>query len=322
MSKKVLVTGASGFLASQIVAHLVSKGKYEVRGTVRSLEKSKHLQKLFPQMKLYQADLLTEGSFDQAVKDVEIVFHTASPFQIANIKDPKKELIEPALQGTLNVLRSVDKTPSVRRVVLTSSVAASARGKPPSHVYSEKDWNRDSTETKEPYPYSKTVAEESAWKFAEGKNWKLSTILPSFILGAPLSDRIDAVSVGAIKNLLEGKHHEKDSGWAVGAVSIHDVAEAHILAAEKKEAIGQRYFVTSTKSFSRQDLNQILIQSGEFKNYPLDKNTFVPPKGGFNYSNSKVQKDLGLKITPVDQTVVEMGKALVKLNIVKLTGKL
>jgi len=223
------------FLASQIVAHLVSKGKYEVRGTVRSLEKSKHLQKLFPQVKLYQADLLTEGSFDQAVKGVEIVFHTASPFQVANIKDPKKELIEPALQGTLNVLRSVDKTPSVRHVVLTSSVAAAARGKPPSHVYSEKDWNRDSSETKEPYPYSKTIAEEAAWNFAKGKKWTLTTILPSFILGAPLSDRIDAVSVQAIKTLLEGKHQETASAWAVGAVSVHDIAEAHILASEKKK---------------------------------------------------------------------------------------
>jgi len=321
MAKKVLVTGASGFLASQIVAHLVAKGKYEVRGTVRSLEKSKHLQKLFPQVTLYQADLLTEGSFDQAVKDVEVVFHTASPFQ-TNIKDPKKELIEPALQGTLNVLRSVDKTPSVRRVVLTSSVAASARGKPPSHVYSEKDWNRDSTETKEPYPYSKTVAEEAAWKFAEGKKWKLSTILPSFILGAPLSDRIDAVSVQAVKNLLEGKHHEKEPGLAVGAVSIHDIATAHILAAEKNEAINQRYFVTSTRSYSRQDLNDLLIQSGEFKNFPLDKNIFVKSKGGFNYDNSKVQRELGLQFSPVDKTVVEMGKALVKLNIVKLPSKL
>jgi len=100
----VLVTGASGYLASQIVAHLVSKKKYEVRGTVRSLEKAKHLQKLFPEVKLFEADLLKDGSFEAALKDVEIVFHTASPFQFA-VKDAEKDLIEPALKGTLNVLK-------------------------------------------------------------------------------------------------------------------------------------------------------------------------------------------------------------------------
>jgi len=317
----VLVTGASGFLASQIVSHLVAKGKYDVRGTVRSLEKSQHLKELFPQVSLFQADLLTEGSFDKALKDVEIVFHTASPFQTV-VTDPKKDLVDPALNGTLNVLRAVDKTPSVRRVILTSSVAASARGKPPGHVYSEKDWNRESSLTKEPYPYSKAVAEEAAWKFSEGKKWTLTTILPSFILGAPLSTRIDAISVQAVKNLLEGKHQETAAGMAVGAVSVHDIAEAHILAAEKKEAIGQRFFVTSTTSFSRENLNEILVKSGEFKGFPLHKNSFKPPSGRFAYDNSKVQKVLGLRLTPPNEALVEMGKQLIKLGIVKTPSKL
>jgi len=267
---KVLVTGASGYLASQIISHLVSKKKYEVRGTVRSLEKAKHLQKLFPEVKLYEADLLKEGSFEHALQDVEIVFHTASPFQIV-VKDPQKEIIEPALKGTLNVLKSVDKIKSVRRVVLTSSAAAIARGKPVDYRYSEKDWNQSSTATTEPYPYSKTVAEKTAWEFSEGKHWKLATICPTFILGPPLSDRIDAVSVQAIKSLLEGTHQDKAPAMAFGAVNIDDVAEAHIAAAEKKEAAGQRYLITSSEGYTREDFNHILIQSKEFKQFPLEK---------------------------------------------------
>jgi len=318
---KVLVTGASGYLASQIVNHLVKKKKYEVRGTVRSLEKAKHLQKLFPEVKLYEADLLKEGSFEEALKDVEIVFHTASPFQLV-VKDPQKDLIEPALNGTLNVLKSVDKTKSVRRVVLTSSSAAIARGKPADYRYSEKDWNESSTATSEPYPYSKTIAERTAWKFSEGKHWTLATICPTFILGEPLSDRIDAVSVNTVKSLLEGKLQEKAPSFAFGAINVHDVAEAHIAAAEKKEAAGQRYQVTSAEAVSRGDINQILIKSGEFKEFPLHKNEIPEPKLRFRYDNTKVQKELGIKLTPIPETVVTMAKSLIKLKIVKLPAKL
>jgi len=141
-------------------------------------------------------------------------------------------------------------------------------------------------------------------------------------LGEPLSDRIDAVSVQAIKLLLEGKHEETVGGNAFGAVSLHDIAEAQILAAEKKEAINQRYLVTSTKAYSRQDYNDILIQSGEFKNFPLNKNTFKPVRHTFLYDNSKAKKELGLVFTPMDKTIIDMAKALIKLNIVKLPAKL
>jgi len=317
----VLVTGASGYVASELVRQLIGKG-YAVRGTVRSLHNAKHLQKLFPEVKLVQADLLKDGSFDEAVSGVQVVFHTASPFPAGPVKDPQRELIDPALQGTLNVLRSVDKSPSVRRVVLTSSVAAIARGKPAEYVYSEKDWNTVSTVEKEGYARSKTVAEEAAWKFSKGKKWDLAVICPSFVIGPPLSERTDATSIQALKALLEGANKETKSAMAFGAISVVDVGRAHILAAEKKEAGGQRYLVSSEASVSREQLCQYLVKSGEFRGFPLEQNEFKPPLATFRYSNAKVQKELGLKITPIDQTVVEAARALVKLGIVKPKSKL
>jgi len=118
--------------------------------------------------------------------------------------------------------------------------------------------------------------------------------------------------------LLEGKHHEKSQGNGVGAISVHDVAEAHIAAAEKKEAAGNRYLVSSPGSFTREDLNKILIQSGEFKKFPLDKNEFLSPKRTFLFDNTKVQKELGIVLSSIPETVVAMAKALIDLKIVKV----
>ncbi|DBB11385.1 TPA: hypothetical protein ACH3X3_006804 [Trebouxia sp. C0006] len=124
-----VVSGASGFIGTELVKQLLEKG-YNVKGTVRDTsnkEKVAHLTKLAEalpgKLTLHAADLTKEGSFDSIVKGVDYVFHTASPF-IRNVTDPKKQLIEPALGGTKDVLGSVAKnTDSIKRVVLTSSFA-------------------------------------------------------------------------------------------------------------------------------------------------------------------------------------------------------
>jgi len=315
VSRVALVTGGSGYIATQLISDLIKSGRYKVRTTVRSTINGQWLQKLFPQIQLFQADLLKEGSFDEAVKGAQIVFHTASPFPAANPQDPQKDLIDPAVQGTLNVLRSVDKSGTVKRVVLTSSVAAIARGKPESYRYSEKDWNLESKIETAPYPLSKKLAEEAAWKFAKGKTWELAVICPSFVIGPILSDRQDATSIKAIKALLEGKYKETQGGLAFGAISVEDISKAHILAAEKKEAAGNRYLVSSSESVTRQDFNDILIKSGQFNQFPLKENQFKPPVQRFKYDNSKVQQ-LGVKLTSIPETLVGMAHSLLKFGVV------
>lgn len=127
---KVAVTGAGGYIASMLIKDLLSKG-YTVHGTVRNLKDEKKVKHLIDsigksekgKLVLYEADLLKDGSFKECFEGVEGVFHTASPFQL-NVKDPKTDLLEPAVNGTANVINEAIHAKSVKRVIVTSSMAA------------------------------------------------------------------------------------------------------------------------------------------------------------------------------------------------------
>lgn len=129
-SKPILVTGATGYIAGWIIERLLKQG-YNVHATVRDPSKKNKIQHLYDladkssgQIQFYQADLLEPNSFDEAMQGCEVVIHTASPFVVTNYKDAVKDIIEPAVKGTENVLDSVNRTESVNRVVLTSSIAS------------------------------------------------------------------------------------------------------------------------------------------------------------------------------------------------------
>jgi len=168
-NKPICVTGASGFIASYIIRELLSGG-YTVRGTVRGLKEGNKYEYLtsFPgaadRLSLVQAELLTEGSYDGATAGCEYVIHAASPYFL-DTQDSQQDLVDPALKGTLNVLQACAKAGSVKKVVLTSSVAAVFDEPISGHVYTEKDWNETSSLKRNPYYYSKTLAERSAWDF-------------------------------------------------------------------------------------------------------------------------------------------------------------
>jgi len=198
--KTAMITGATGYVASWIVKKLLEEG-FTVHAPVRDPEnpdKLKYLNALADQapgtMHYFKADLLEEGSYDEAMQGCDVVFHTASPFVMA-VNDPQKELIEPAQLGTRNVLESANRTPSVKRVVLTSSCAAiygdnadlalTANG-----VFTEEDWNQTSSLAHQPYSYSKTVAEKEAWKNAKAQDcWDLVVINPSLVIGPGINPR-------------------------------------------------------------------------------------------------------------------------------------
>jgi nucleoside-diphosphate-sugar epimerase len=194
----VLVTGASGYIATHIVQQLLQLG-YRVRGTVRSLtnmQKTEPLRHLCPnskhELELVEADLTDEASWLQAVKGCTLVLHTASPFPAERPKH-ENELIEPAVNGTLFVLRAcVQEGSLVKRVVLTSSVAAVAQEVfENGRTYSEEDWPRADELT--PYPKSKVLAEQAAWRFLEERREKglacfeLSVINPGFVMVSKLN---------------------------------------------------------------------------------------------------------------------------------------
>ncbi|XP_057956394.1 phenylacetaldehyde reductase-like [Malania oleifera] len=243
--KVVCVTGASGYIASWLVKLLLRRG-YTVKASVRDLndpKRTEHLLKLEgakERLFLFKANLLEEGSFDSVVNGCEGVFHTASPF-FTNTTDPKAELIDPAVKGTLNVLISCAKTPSVKRVVVTSSTAAvSYTGRPrTTNVVVDETWFSNPQICKESklwYVLSKTLAEEEAWKFVKEKGIDMVTINPAMVIG-PLIQPTLNTSAAAILNLLNGAQTFPNVSF--GWVNVKDVANAHILAFENPSANGR-----------------------------------------------------------------------------------
>eukprot|EP00668_Euglena_longa_P013018 GGOE01015555.1.p1 GENE.GGOE01015555.1~~GGOE01015555.1.p1 ORF type:complete len:650 (-),score=219.86 GGOE01015555.1:8-1957(-) len=322
-SPVVAVTGASGFLAGHVIQCLVDRG-YTVRGSVRSLQaadKVAHLRTLFPTVSLYEADLLHEGSFDVMFRGCTYIIHTASPFK-PQVPDPQQDLIEPALNGTLNVLRAAMRSGTVKRLVLTSSTAAIIPESPPmdaDHIFSEADWNLESTVVSNPYRFSKRLAEEAAWKFAgEHPNRRLQLVAlnPSFMLGPPLSSRVDATSIATIKGLLEGRYfHNGTLPVCFGAVDVRDAAVAHVLALQVPDAQGQRFLLSSLHSFTHMDFTRML--RNEYADWPLPT-TQQPSTSQFCplMDNTKAQKVLGLRFRPIDVAVHDMASKMVLLKLV------
>jgi len=316
----VCVTGAAGYLASNLIKQLIESG-YKVRGTVRNINdetKVSHLKTLFPTLDLFEGNLLQEGSFDKAFDGCKYIFHTASPFTLT-VPDAQRDLVDPALQGTLHALRSAKKAGTVKRIVITSSIAAVVSSKPYGYVYTEADWNFESTLTVEPYRYSKRVAEESAWNFVkqpENSSLELVVINPSFVLGPPLSKRFDSESVVRIANILNGSHFEKGMPpYALGCVDVRDVVKAHILAVEIEKAAGNRYLLSSNQSVP--SLTYATILKKHFPKYPIPTHYSAPfNPNTLTFDTTKAQRELGLHFIPTETTIIDMANALIALEIV------
>ncbi|MBN8193990.1 aldehyde reductase [Bacillus sp. NTK074B] len=316
----VLVTGGTGFVASWLVKELLEQG-HDVRTTVRSLQKKEKYQHLKDiesstpgTLTLFEADLLKEGSFDKAADGAEYVFHTASPFLINGIKDPVKELVEPAKKGTQNVLSSVNKAESVKRVVLTSSVVAifgdhlDMKGKP---HFTEEDWNTTSSTEHQPYNYSKTVAEKEAWKMVKSQDrWDLVTINPSFVMGPALTKRTDSTSTSTILSFLTGGFKTGVPDLATGVVDVRDIAKAHMLAAFTPEAKGR--YILSGGEITFKEIAK-LIERNFPNEYPLP--TRVVPKPliwliapAVGLTRPYVSKNVGLPVKfNTEKSIKELG---------------
>ena len=179
--KTVLITGANGFIASHIIELLLTTTNYNVRASVRNIQDTSKVAHLvtFPnarrRLRLFEADILEQGSFDNAMKDVQVVFHVAAPYFLTS-DDPYRDLVEPLETGTFNVLTSATKSERVHTIVLTSSMRAIA-DRPREKEFTEDDWNNDSNLKRNPYFYSKLKAERSAWDFYE-RSTKLMGVAP------------------------------------------------------------------------------------------------------------------------------------------------
>ncbi|WVZ00585.1 hypothetical protein V8G54_026654 [Vigna mungo] len=316
----VCVTGASGYIASWLVKFLLQRG-YTVNATVRDPNNPKkvdHLVKLDgakERLHLFKADLLEEGSFDSAVQGCQAVFHTASPFFIG-AKDPQAELLDPAVKGTLNVLKSCSKSATLKRVVVTSSVAAVAnndRPKAPDVVVDE-TWFSDPEFCRKNggwYDLSKTLAEETAWKFAKENNIDLVTINPALVSGPLLQPELNT-SAAAVLNFVNGSPTFKNI--TLGWIDVRDVANAHILAYENASANGRYILVERVIHHSQ----AVQILRDIYPTLPLpDKCVEDKPYPPVFQVSKERAKSLGLEFTPLEVSLKDTVESLREKGFVK-----
>ena len=323
----MVVTGASGFVGSQIVRELLDHG-YRVRATVRSPDKVRsegHLTALAgsDRLDLVAADLNQPGSFDAAMDTVEYVIHSASPYAVS-VDDPQRDLVDPALKGTRSVLASAAASGSVQRVVVTSSFAA-VTDKPEGR-FDENTWNESSSLTRNPYYFAKTLAERAAWDFAAAHPAiRVVAINPMLIIGPSLvpslneSNRVLAsYTTRQIPGILD---------WSYGLVDVRDVAKAHRLAIETEGASGR--YVCTAGVWSMRQVVEVARNSNlklaRLPSFPLDNavgTLLVKAAAAFQHSGtrsylrtnigrefvidtSKIRSELGMTFRPVEEAIIE-----------------
>ncbi|TIB82311.1 NAD(P)-binding protein [Wallemia mellicola] len=333
---KVLVTGASGFLAVTLVESLLDAG-FEVRGTVRSSSKGEYLLHYFNNRRfnfIVVPDSVVDGAFDDAVQGMDGVIHTASPFHF-NASHPD-DLILPAVNGTLNLLKAAHEygNNTLKRVVITSSIAAIFEPTTEEVVFTEESWNefsirqvnekQDKATPADIYRASKSLAEKAAWEYVAlaKTSFDIATVNPAVIFGPPKqqissTDQLNT-STAMFYNFLIGK--QQSLGAAGNFVDVRDVAKTHLLALMKEVAGGQRFLSNSDKGgFTWQDVADVLHE--KLPNDDIVKNRVLrgSPGTGVNvkqmgFSNKKAQELLGQSFTPFEVSVLDTFHSLCNLE--------
>jgi dihydroflavonol-4-reductase len=278
-------------------------------------------------LELREADLLTPGAYDAAVAGCEYVMHTASPY-VLDVKDPQKDLVDPAVQGTRNVLAACKKAGTVRRVVLTSSMAAITDEPESDHVLTEQDWNDKSTLDRNPYYFSKTLAEREGWRFVkeEGARFDLVVINPFMVIGPSLSPGINTSNQLFVDMLAGAYPGIMTLTW--GFVDVRDVADAHLRAMETPSASGR--YICAGETIAMRDVVALLAENGWGEGRKLPKvgldcaigdftvrlSSYLQPKGVGSYLRThvgrvprydtrKIQRELGLSFRPVRSAILD-----------------
>ncbi|MGW0212013.1 NAD-dependent epimerase/dehydratase family protein [Streptomyces sp. NPDC003233] len=332
----VAVTGGSGFVGSHLVRRLLERG-YRVHATVRNRADAAkvrplwELQEAFPgQLLLFEADSIEGGAFDAAFRDCAVVFHVAAPFLMPErIKDGRRDVVDPALLGTRNVLAAIERTPQVHTLVFASTVGAifgdyadvlAMDGR----ILSERYFNTTSTVENNPYHYAKTLAERAAWAAEAAQDrWRMVSVNPGLILGPSFTPASDSGSLFLLDELFQGYFCYGAPDFSFTTADVRDVADAHIAAAENPAAQG-RYIVAADTMTSFHEMARILLAR-----HPLDlrlPRTRLPhwpvrvlgPAFGltqdyirrhlgirFRVDNSRSIRELGLSYRPLEDTLLD-----------------
>lgn len=332
--KLVLITGISGFIAKHCAIEMLNAG-YAVRGTVRSLAKAdkaratlaKHCD--VSKLEFVEADLLSDDGWDAAVKGVFGVLHVASPFVIETPKDPN-DLIRPAVEGTMRVLKAAIAA-GAKRFVQTSSVAAimAGHGHERTKPFTEDDWTNLNGPHVSAYEKSKTLSERAARDYlAKNKtDIHFASINPGFVLG-PLLDSEYGASASVIQMFLKGKYPGCPA-LSFPCVDVRDVSKMHRLALETAEPSGGRYVGVSENAWFVDMMRPIKARLGasakkvpgfQLPNFVIKIIAIFDPAARAIVSelgrmvtmdNSRTRKTLGMEFIPVTESAPAMAKSLV-----------
>ena len=339
-SSPILVTGASGFVAIHTIVQLLEQG-YKVRGTLRTLSREAEVRETISKyvqandrFEILPADLEQDSGWDEAMKDVEYVLHVASPFPLFEPKH-EDELIIPAVQGTLRVLRAAHKA-NVKRVVQVSSIAAVTAGHAgENRTFTEDDWS-DVDKNIGSYQKSKTLAERAAWEFINSaentRKLEMVSINPPVILG-PVPNKDFPTSAELVRTFMLGQVPGVGP-IKMDVVDVRDVASAIILAMQTPEAAGNRFLVPAGMVWLK-DITNLLYKEYGSKGYKIPRVVFpsflikllalfdkkialVAPSLGWDYDLSNEKAKRILKWTPrsVEESILSMAESLIEQKFV------
>jgi nucleoside-diphosphate-sugar epimerase len=338
----VLVTGGSGFIGSHCILQLLAAG-HSVRATVRNLAREGEVRAMLAaggaepgdRLSFFAADLTSDSGWAEAVDGCEYVLHVASPFP-PTLPKHEDELIVPAREGALRVLRAAREA-SVKRVVLTSSFAAIGYGhKPRSTPFDETDWTDPDGPDVQPYAKSKTLAERAAWDFIarEGGGLELSVVNPVGVFGPVLGPDY-STSILLIQRLMDGAMPGCPR-LSFGVVDVRDVADLHLRAMNDDAARGERFLAVSGDFMSILEIAKVLkarmgaaarrVPTRQIPDWlvrlaalpdPAVKQILPELGKSKNATGAKAQRLLGWSPRSREEAIVATAESLVRLGLLK-----
>jgi nucleoside-diphosphate-sugar epimerase len=343
---KVLVTGGSGFIGSHCLLQLLAAG-HEVRTTVRNLKREPEVRALLKaggtdagsRLTFFAADLEKDAGWPEAVAGCEYVLHVASPFPPGVPKD-ENELIVPAREGALRVLRA-SREAKVKRLVLTSSFAAIGYGQPPQQKpFDETNWTDPTGDDVRPYVKSKTLAERAAWDFIakEGGGLELAVVNPVGVFGPVLGPDY-STSILIVQRLMDGALPGCPKLY-FGVVDVRDVADLHLRAMNNPAAKGERFLAVAGDFMSMQGIAKVLkarmngaasrVPTRQLPNWlvriaslrdPAVKQILPELGKRKNATNAKAKRVLGWNPRSNEESIVSTAESLVRLELLKDSTK-
>lgn len=337
----VLVTGASSYVASHIIYLLLEEG-YNVRGTLRNMSREEHLRRVFAdqvkengQLEFVETDLTADDGWNEAAQGCDYVLHLATPV-ITIPPEDENELIRPAVDGTLRVLRAAAAN-GVRRTVMTSTTEAMTEGHDRyDRVFDEDDWSNIEGEM-HPYSKSKVLAERAAWDFANDPEragqMEISVICPGMALGPLLDGTHVASAVDIIRQVMTGAY----PAWArisFSVVDVRDVATAHLMAMTDARPAGRRYIcggefrwlVEIARTLNEQFADQgHKIPTRQMPNIVLRALALFDAQAKLvvplldaerRVSSDRIKNELGWQSRPAEESIRAVGASLIEHGLV------